>query len=475
MSLSPGSRIGPYEISSLIGAGGMGEVFRAVDVPLGRAAAIKVLPAALAGDPDRLARFEREAQTLALLNHPNIAQVFGFEKGEGHFRALAMEFVEGPTLADRISVAPLPLNEAIPIAIQIADALESAHDHGIIHRDLKPLNIKVRPDGTVKVLDFGLAKAVAPVADSSMGLPVNSPTITTPARFGQGYGAAGTEVGVVLGTAAYMSPEQAKGRVVDRRADIWAFGCVLFEMLTGKRAFAGSDVSDVFVAIMRDEPPWPALPPNTPPHVRALLRRCLQKDLRKRLPHIGVARLDLAESSTEPIDAPPASRARLIWRVAAATGIAVAVAVPSWMLWSRRAPVPAWPVRVRVELGTADPVALAGSTALALSPDGKALAFVGRPLEESLRSAIYLRYLDRLDAQPLPGTEGGQFPFFSPDGRWLAFFAQDTLKKVPTSGGAVVSVCSGARSARRRVGRQRRHRVRIASGPQPCVGIWRDA
>ena len=212
MVLAPGMRIGPYEIGEQIGAGGMGEVFRARDVTLGRAAAIKVLPAALAGDPERLARFEREAQTLASLNHSNIAQVFGFEKGEGSFRAIAMEFVEGPTLAEHISGVPMALDEALPIAIQIADALESAHDHGIIHRDLKPLNIKVRPDGSVKVLDFGLAKAIAPAADSSLGVPANSPTITTPAM---------THAGVVLGTASYMSPEQAKGRVVDRRTSAW--------------------------------------------------------------------------------------------------------------------------------------------------------------------------------------------------------------------------------------------------------------
>src|SRR5262245_14764553 len=291
MVLAPGSRIGPYKISSLIGAGGMGEVFLAVDVNLGRSVAIKVLPDSLAADPERLARFEREAQTLASLNHPHIAQVYGFEKGEGHFRALAMEFVEGPTLADRISGGPIPIDEALPIAAQIADALESAHDHGVIHRDLKPLNIKVRPEGSVKVLDFGLAKAVAPASGAAPGgVSAYSPTITTPAM---------THAGVVLGTASYMSPEQAKGRVVDRRADIWAFGCVLFEMLTGKRAFSGDDVSDVMVAILRDEPKWELLPASTPPHVRSLLRRCLQKDPRKRLPHIGVARLELAEPAVE--------------------------------------------------------------------------------------------------------------------------------------------------------------------------------
>jgi serine/threonine protein kinase len=250
MPLIPGTSIGPYVIAEKIGAGGMGEVFRAQDVNLGRAAAIKVLPASLAGDPERLARFEREAQTLAALNHPNIAQVFGLEKGSGEFRAIAMEFVDGPTLADRIA-GPMPLDDAIPIALQIAEALESAHDHGIVHRDLKPANIKVRPDGTVKVLDFGLAKAMLSATEGTSGAISNSPTITSPGV---------THAGVILGTAAYMSPEQAKGRVVDRRADIWAFGCVLFEMLSGKRAFAGGDVSELIVSILRDDPPWDALP-----------------------------------------------------------------------------------------------------------------------------------------------------------------------------------------------------------------------
>ena len=252
-----------------------------------------------------------------------------------------------------------------------------------------------------------------------------------------------THAGLVLGTAAYMSPEQAKGRVVDRRADIWAFGCVMFEMLTGTRPFAGSEVSDVFVAIMRDEPRWSALPENTPAHVRSLLHRCLQKDPRKRLPHIGVARLELGEPSAGPLAAAPVGRTRIVWRAAVAAGIALALAVPTWVIWPRRAPAFALisPVRVRIELGTAEPVTVTGSTALTLSPDGRAMAFVARSTEEVLRYAIYLRHLDRLDAQQIPGTEAGQYPFLSPDGRWLAFFSQDTLKRVATSGGGVVSIC----------------------------------
>ncbi len=427
MALSSGSRIGPYEISSLIGAGGMGEVFRAIDVHLGRVAAIKVLPQSFAGDAERLARFEREAQTLASLNHPNIAQVFGFEKGEGHFRALAMEFVEGPTLADRIGGAPVPLDEAIPIAIQIADGLESAHEHGIVHRDLKPQNIKVRPDGTVKILDFGLAKSLGSSDSSSPGA---NPTITTPAM---------TLAGVVLGTASYMSPEQAKGRVVDRRADIWAFGCVLFELLTGKRAFDGSDVSEAIVSILRDEPAWSALPANTPPHLRSLVQRCLQKDLRKRLPHIGVARLELTEPSSPALATSAAPRSRAMWGALAAAAIILALGLAAWATWPRPSIAPAPPMRLRVDLGATTPVFLTGTTAL--SPDGMVLAFVGRPPGDSLRTSLYVRRLDRLDAQQLPGTESGQSPFFSPDGRWIAFFAESTLKKIPTAGGAVVSIC----------------------------------
>ncbi len=292
MSLTVGSRIGPYEISAQIGVGGMGEVYRAVDANLGRAVAIKVLPDAMAHDAERMARFEREAKTLASLNHPNIAQVFGLERSGpagARIQALVTELVEGPTLADRIAAGPIPLDEAVPIAMQIADALESAHDLGIVHRDLKPANVKVRVDGTVKVLDFGLAKAMDWAGGAGGANLANSPTIASPAM---------TQAGIVLGTAAYMSPEQAKGRSVDRRADIWAFGCVLFEMLTGTRAFAGEDISDVLVSVMRDEPAWLKLPPSTPAHITSLLKRCLQKDPKKRLPHIGVARLDLSEGGS---------------------------------------------------------------------------------------------------------------------------------------------------------------------------------
>ena len=280
-----------FDVGPLVGAGGMGEVYRARDTKLNRDVAIKVLLPAVAADAERLARFSREAQVLASLNHPNIAHIHGLEDGEsGPF--LVMEFVDGPTLADRIAQGPIAVDEAIAIARQIADALEAAHERGIIHRDLKPANIKVADDGTVKVLDFGLAKALDPAAASGSRVPhANSPTITTPAM---------TQAGLILGTAAYMSPEQAKGRVVDKRSDVWAFGCVLFEMLTGRRAFGGEDVTDTIAAIVRGEPEWNALPADTPPQIRLLLQRCLEKDRKARISDIGVARFLMNETIAAP-------------------------------------------------------------------------------------------------------------------------------------------------------------------------------
>jgi serine/threonine protein kinase len=288
VSLGPGTRLGPYEVVAAIGAGGMGEVYRARDTKLNRDVALKILAAAFASDPDRLARFHREAQVLASLNHPHIGGIYGFEdSGETH--ALVLEFVDGPTLADRIAQGPIPIDEALPIAMQIAEALETAHEQGIIHRDLKPANIKLRADGTVKVLDFGLAKLNDPNVSNVPNDPnvfSMSPTITSPALM--------TGVGVLLGTAAYMSPEQARGKAVDKRADIWAFGCVLFEMLTGARPFAGDETTDVVVAILSKEPDWSRLPASTSRRVRELLERCLAKDPRQRLRDIGDVRLEIA-------------------------------------------------------------------------------------------------------------------------------------------------------------------------------------
>ncbi len=336
MNVTTGTRIGAYEVLSLLGAGGMGEVYRARDTKLGRDVALKVLPGAVAGDPDRLARFHREAQVLAALNHPHIAAIHGFEDS-GEVHALVMELVEGPTLADRIAQGPIPVAEALPMAKQIAEALEAAHEHGIVHRDLKPANIKVRDDGTVKVLDFGLAKLNDSNASNTLAL---SPTITSPAMM--------TGVGMILGTAAYMAPEQAKGKSVDRRADIWGFGAVLFEMLTGRRAFDGEDVTDLIVAVMTREPDWAALPTVTPRAVRNLLTRCLDRDVTTRLRDIGEARVAIQRAIAHPEDEPSVAAivasvsprlrrtALLGWTVAGAV-ILAAGATAAWT-WSR--PVP---------------------------------------------------------------------------------------------------------------------------------------
>ena len=288
LSLSSGARLGPYEILSALGAGGMGEVYRARDTKLNRDVAIKVLLPAVANDPDRLARFSREAQVLASLNHPNIAAIYGLEDA-GDVRALVMELVEGPTLADRIAQGAIPLADALPIATQIAEALEAAHEQGIIHRDLKPANIKVRSDGTVKVLDFGLAKAMDP-AGASNANAMNSPTLSMHA----------TQAGLILGTAAYMSPEQAAGKAVDKRSDLWAFGVVLLEMLTGRQVFGGETVSHVLAAVLKDDPDWTSLPANTPAPIRKLLRRCLEKDRKKRLDSAAAARLEIDDAIAAP-------------------------------------------------------------------------------------------------------------------------------------------------------------------------------
>ena len=304
-------RLGAYEVTAQIGEGGMGQVYRARDTKLNRDVALKTLPDSFAADPEWLARFTREAQTLASLNHANIAHIHGLEESDG-VRALVMELVEGDDLSQRIARSAIPLDEALPIARQIAEALEAAHEQGIIHRDLKPANIKVRADGTVKVLDFGLAKAMEPAAGSSSSASI-SPTITTPAM---------TQAGMILGTAAYMSPEQAKGRPADKRSDVWAFGCVLFEMLAGVQVFGGEDVTESIAAIVRAEPDWRKLPPETPAAIRRLLRRCLAKDPKERLTDIGVARLEIRDALTEPFSdahesAAPRRMSQLPWIVAA--------------------------------------------------------------------------------------------------------------------------------------------------------------
>ena len=432
MQLSPGTRVGPFEIVEAIGAGGMGEVYRARDTALDRDVAIKVLPDVFAADPDRLARFEREAKTLAALNHPNIAHIHGLETGPAgagrYAPALVMELVEGEDLSQRLARGPVPLDEAIPIARQIADALEAAHEQGVIHRDLKPANVKVRADGMVKVLDFGLAKALASsTSDPNVGRTavMNSPTFASPAM---------TQMGMIIGTAAYMSPEQARGKPADRRADIWAFGCVLFEMLSGRRPFEGDDVSLILAAVLKQNVDFTALPADTPTSIRRLLRRCLEKDPRKRLSAIGDARLELDdEPPGEPVLPAIASRwhVRVIW---GAAGALVAAAAVIAGLPSRSQSVGA-PRVVRSQITFPDtPLLLLTERALALAPDASELIFSSARLNEP--SHLYRRSLADETVTLIPGTEGATSPFFSPDGQWLAFNQDRRLKKIPAGGGA---------------------------------------
>ena len=454
--MPPGTRLGPYEVVAPLGVGGMGEVYRATDSRLKRQVAIKILPAALAADPDRLARFQREAEVLASLNHPHIAAVYGLEDiqsaASGHAgKALVMELVEGPTLADRISQGPLPVDEALAIARQIAAALEAAHEQGIVHRDLKPANIKVREDGTVKVLDFGLAKltdAGVPGRATQVDLS-NSPTLTAAAR---------TDMGIILGTAAYMSPEQARGRVVDKRTDVWAFGAVLYELLTGARAFDGEDVTEMMASVVKSTPNWAALPADVPPHVVTLIQRCLEKDRSARIGDIAVARFLLSDHGT--LSASPAavasiatataqpSHQRLSWalRTAAAgtLGAVLAGALVSWV-FARRPADSLTVMRLQMSVSPAEQLIgsrVSGSfrpvhTAIAISPDGRRVVFAGA---RQGTPQLYSREIDRAEATPLPGTEGGDAPFFSPDGAWIGFWTGNTLKKVSAAGGPPATI-----------------------------------
>ena len=427
-TLTPGTRLGPYEIVDLLGVGGMGEVYRATDTNLKRQVAIKVLPSAVAADSDRLARFQREAEVLAVLNHPNIAHIFGLEKTGGTI-ALVMELVEGPTLADRIAQGAIPLAEALPIARQIAEALEAAHEQGIIHRDLKPANIKIRPDGAVKVLDFGLAKVIDPAGASSANA-MNSPTLSMHA----------TQAGIVLGTAAYMSPEQAKGKLVDRRADIWAFGVVLFEMLTGKRAFEGTTLNEILASVLKTDPDWRLLPAETPEAIRRLLRRCLQRDDKLRLRDIGEARLEIDELPTapQPHGHPVGGAARHRERVILLSALALVafIAVVASLRAFRPAPSP---TEVRFEV-TTPPTTVPSS--LAIAPDGQKIVFVA---ESEGRLRLWLRPLDSVVARPLTGTDAAQYPFWSPDSGSVGFFADGKLKRIDLEGGSVQTVANAPR------------------------------
>jgi serine/threonine-protein kinase len=424
MPLTTGSKLGSYEIVAPLGAGGMGEVYRARDARLGRDVALKVLPDLFARDPDRLARFKREAQLLAALNHPNIAAIYGLEDIEAQ-AALVLELVEGPTLADRIAEGPIPLDEAVRIARQIGDALEAAHEQGIVHRDLKPANIKVRPDGTVKVLDFGLAKALEPVAPVG-GQPV-APTITSPALTG---------MGVILGTAAYMSPEQAKGRAADKRSDVWAFGCVLFEMLTGKRPFEGQEVSDTLASVLKSDPEWQALPATVPSSVRALVEGCLKKDPNDRIADISTARFVLGQPLSSPSVAVKETPRRGMWgRVllvlaGAAVGAGAIIAIPR----GNPSP-PAEVTRFTLRLPANQQFTLARH-ALAIAPNGRHLVY-------SADGGLYLRSLQEFDAKLIAGTEGALNPMFSPDGQTVAFWAGRILKRIDIKGGVAVDLYRG--------------------------------
>src|SRR5579862_4228572 len=428
MALASGTRLGSYEVLSQIGAGGMGEVYQAHDTKLGRDVAIKVLPEAFPHDPERLARFQREAKMLAALNHPNIATIHGLEQS-GNTNYLVMELVPGDTLADLVKRdGAVPIEEALATAKQIAEALEGAHEKGIIHRDLKPANVKLTPEGKVKVLDFGLAKAFA--GDTSTEDMSNSPTLSR----------AATMQGVILGTAAYMSPEQARGRAVDKRTDIWAFGCVLYELVTGKQAFHGEDVTDILAAVVRAEPDWTALPANISPSIRVLLQRCLRKDKRQRTPDAATIRIEIEDAIAAPKDsgamqATPASTSKQLLAVGGvAAALAVLLVAASWGWWRATRPVEHPLVRLDVDLGPDVSLGSIAGVDEIISPEGTRIVYVSQ-------GRLFTRRLDQPNATELAGTQGVNAPFFSPDGQWVAFSLQGKLQKISVEGGSAITLC----------------------------------
>ena len=437
MPVTLGTRLGPYEIQAPLGTGGMGEVYRAHDTRLHRDVAIKVLSDPFASDPEWLARFEQEAQVLASLNHSNIAHIYGLEDvpsagpDQSDVRAIVMELVGGPTLADRIAQGALPVEEALPIAQQVAEALETAHERGIIHRDLKPANIKLTAGGAVKVLDFGLAKVIDPMGRA--GPATNSPTMASPA----------TRSGIILGTAAYMAPEQARGSAVDKRADIWAFGVVLYEMLTARRAFDGETISDTIAAVLRQDVDWNQLTPDTPNEIRRLLRRCIERNPKNRLHDAADARLIIADvlsgGDEQPIVSAGPSRTRPSWRWLA-VGAAASAAAGALLAWSLTSRAPrAEPVDQIVRFAVEPPPEVTNVSYIAAANDGRFLVYEAQ-VDGEFR--LFIRRFDELESRLLAGTEGARGPFLSPDGAWVGFVRNAKIYKMPTAGGDAVAVCN---------------------------------
>ena len=429
MALAAGARLGAYEIAGQLGTGGMGEVYRATDTKLGREVAIKTLPSALAQDSDRLARFEREAKLLAALNHAHIAAVYGLDAHEGT-EYLAMELVEGETLEAKLKDGPLPVEDALHLALQIADALEAAHSKGVIHRDLKPANIMITHDGAVKVLDFGLAKAFS--GDAKEASPAHSPALSL----------AMTQQGLILGTAGYMSPEQASAQTTDQRADIWAFGVVLYEMLTGLPLFGGESVPHILAAVLQTEPDWKRLPKDLHPRLKLLLEHCLAKKPHNRLHSIADARIDIQDVLDDPQSTRVASsvatrrsfRTVLPLVAAAITATAAVAVLVGWKLWPESGPAPI--TRFAYSVPQRQTIDSVGRSIVTLSPDGRSFVY-------NTADGLFLRSMDQLDARRIPGTEENSLnPFFSPDGQSVAYFAGGRLMRVALSGGAPVVIAS---------------------------------
>jgi serine/threonine-protein kinase len=443
MSIESGKSLLNFRLAGKLGEGGMGVVWKAIDTTLNRPVAVKILPDLFAGDPDRLARFEREARLLAALNHPHVAAIYGLHEAEGaHF--LSMELVGGETLDAKLKAGALSVEETIRLALQTAEGLEAAHEAGIVHRDLKPANIQVTDDGQVKILDFGLAKALSGEGTSSDPASSLSPTMTS----------AGTRVGVILGTAAYMSPEQAKGKPIDRRTDIWAFGAVVFEMLTGARLFDGETISEMIAGVLKSEPDWKMLPPATPPALKRLLRRCLEKDPRHRLRDIGDARVILEEIMSGRADerpaeavavAPPPAKGPSLALLAVAALAAAAITAAAFV-FLRPSVAPPQPVRLEAAVTGEQPLLSIQGSAAALSPDGRYLAYATGTAADVSATKLYIRNLGRLEDTLLLGSDAGYNPFFSPDGQWIGFVTPQALKKVSITGGTPLVLCPVALS-----------------------------